>query len=243
MSLIAKQALLLNAYEYASLIKMHFAEFFVDPQPGVYSKATDTLLLPLDANGRPLRPAFYSETQKVEILGPGITQDDAQWMKTNGVAELAGNTVYVPIPVEQITDLKSITSPIVDKDHADLISWDDIAKGLDFRPNQMNLLLELVEAYVHENMEPMLRYVKRREYRFTKMFNRVIGQQHNRAAVRNEMEDVLQPLLERITEFMNGQTYEMHMVVRVGMDIVVEKSTDFRIYDWERRMKSGEWKE
>lgn len=43
-------------------------------------------------------------------------------------------------------------------------------------------------------------------------------------------------------QFVGQDLWVIHIHSQRGRDIVVEKTVDFRIFDWERRMASGEWK-
>lgn len=52
----------------------------------------------------------------------------------------------------------------------------------------------------------------------------------------------IQPTLNVVREFMGPDKWLMHFVRLGGTDLVVEKTVDYRIYDWTHRVKSGEWK-
>lgn len=58
--------------------------------------------------------------------------------------------------------------------------------------------------------------------------------------------DLMEPLSDlrrQVIDFMGDDPWIMHFLRERGMghDILVDKSIDYRIYDWERRMRSGEW--
>lgn len=238
----AKQTLIISALETAKMLQMHFSEFLKTPESGIYSVATDALLLPLDHDGNVQAKAFWLETQKVEIISEGLTQEDATWLRQRGMGGLAGATVYQQQPVLKIGAIKDIVQPIVDQDHNELITWDDIKGGLDYRPSQMNLMLRLVEAFIHEQCEQYLKFVAKREKRFSRMLYEVLDPQHRKFEIRAEIENMLCDVADRCCEFIADDGWLMHLIQRVGYDILIQKSTDFRIYDWEQRMKSGEWK-
>jgi hypothetical protein len=52
----------------------------------------------------------------------------------------------------------------------------------------------------------------------------------------------LQRTLNEVKQFMGPDKWVIHLVRRSYLDLVVEKTVDYRIYDWTRRMQSGEWK-
>ncbi len=58
--------------------------------------------------------------------------------------------------------------------------------------------------------------------------------------------EVLDPHLLQIEDFLDRyvgySTWDVWYMRDIVGDIVIEKGTDFRILDWERRMGSGEWK-
>jgi hypothetical protein len=45
-----------------------------------------------------------------------------------------------------------------------------------------------------------------------------------------------------VREFVGPDRWIMHFHTLRGRDIIVEKTIDFRIFDWERRKQAGEWK-
>lgn len=48
-------------------------------------------------------------------------------------------------------------------------------------------------------------------------------------------------LREQIKDFIGNQTWVMYFVKQKDIDIVIEKTIDYRIWDWTRRTASGEW--
>jgi len=54
--------------------------------------------------------------------------------------------------------------------------------------------------------------------------------------------DLLLEVRTEVAKFVGDDHWVMHYYCRQGLwDYAIEKTVDFRIYDWERRMKSGEW--
>lgn len=54
--------------------------------------------------------------------------------------------------------------------------------------------------------------------------------------------DLLLDIRMQVVNFVGADRWVMHFYGFHGRDFVVEKTVDFRVYDWERRMLSGEWK-
>lgn len=46
---------------------------------------------------------------------------------------------------------------------------------------------------------------------------------------------------EWVANFIPEPTYDIWYLTQFGRELVIDKGPDFRIVDWERRMKSGEW--
>jgi hypothetical protein len=55
------------------------------------------------------------------------------------------------------------------------------------------------------------------------------------------LDTILRELKTDIRQFIGADDWVMHFVKMRGSDLYVEKTIDFRIYDWTRRTKGGEW--
>lgn len=55
------------------------------------------------------------------------------------------------------------------------------------------------------------------------------------------LETMMLDLKTDIRQFLGADDWLMHFVKTKGMDLFVEKTIDFRIYDWTRRTESGDW--
>lgn len=64
----------------------------------------------------------------------------------------------------------------------------------------------------------------------------------NHDPILNRAVDLLLEVRTEIVKFVGDDHWVIHYYSRQGLwDYAVEKTVDFRIYDWERRMQSGEW--
>lgn len=59
--------------------------------------------------------------------------------------------------------------------------------------------------------------------------------------LREQLTDALVEIREQVRQFIGQDRWVMHFHYAQGLDIVVDKTIDFRIFDWERRMASGGW--
>ena len=65
----------------------------------------------------------------------------------------------------------------------------------------------------------------------------------NNQEVLGRASDLLLDMRSDLQRFLGNDHWVMHFHHRCGNDYAVEKTIDFRIFDWERRMKDGEWKQ
>ena len=55
------------------------------------------------------------------------------------------------------------------------------------------------------------------------------------------LDEFEQSIMEWVSNFIPQPTYDIWYLTQFGRDLVIDRGPDFRIVDWERRMKSGEW--
>lgn len=59
----------------------------------------------------------------------------------------------------------------------------------------------------------------------------------------DRISDLTLDMRQEVRYFVADDAWIMHFhMLRDGRDIVVEKTIDYRIFDWQRRMAAGEWK-
>lgn len=56
-----------------------------------------------------------------------------------------------------------------------------------------------------------------------------------------DLAETMNPIRRQVVDFIGQDEWVMHFARPHGWEIIVDKSIDYRIYDWERRMRSGEW--
>lgn len=59
--------------------------------------------------------------------------------------------------------------------------------------------------------------------------------------IRAQLTELVGDLCYDVEQFVGKDKWVMHFHHAHGPDVVVDKTIDFRIFDWERRMASGEW--
>jgi len=99
------------------------------------------------------------------------------------------------------------------------------------------IIIDRSSKWMHRNpysVEEMLNEFVLPQYRFDK----------NNPAIANLFDRISNMLVDVRTDvnaFIGVDDWIMHFYKLVGTDIIIEKSTDYRIYDWARRMENGEW--
>ena len=264
----ATKTLLLPAFNAARILSELYGEYFVPAEPGIYVRNSESPLLLLDSQGVPLMPAVWEEPERIKqtVLAPVVYRDSrnglqvmtdshCEWLETIGLGDFSRkikeggiNAVeeYVSIPVQQIKTIKDVKGPIKCAfTGKTLVSADDIRKGLCLRPDPTLRACRLIEAFVHQELEDLLRYPMSKERRFNSTLRTVIASSFNKKTVEELVGEIsmqLSGISGQLVDFIADETMTIHLVSKIGMDICVEKFVDFRIYDWERRMQSGEWK-
>lgn len=72
---------------------------------------------------------------------------------------------------------------------------------------------------------------------------RHLKQEHaSNLALLNQFSDFLLDIRTDVRQFVGDDVWVVHFHHQRGFDIVLEKTIDFRILDWERRTQTGEWK-
>ena len=56
------------------------------------------------------------------------------------------------------------------------------------------------------------------------------------------LENIMVSIFQRLSDFIGRDTWYIYFEDFIGMDIVIKKMCDYRVYDWHERMESGQWK-
>jgi hypothetical protein len=103
--------------------------------------------------------------------------------------------------------------------------------------------LEVVRGYVDHTLSQLSRQWSRNSApRMHEMLQPYIKDEYT------ELDDLccainshLSELGQQIREFVGTNQWVMHFARWKGTEVWIEKSIDFRIYDWQRRMAAGDW--
>jgi hypothetical protein len=102
----------------------------------------------------------------------------------------------------------------------------------------MAIVLCAIEHWVEENSA----WTRRQTPSFERLMKQFIKKEWQET---HEVFDLLRNLLIEIRTdvklFLGNERWIMHFLRTRGLDIFIEKSIDYRIYDWERRHAAGEF--
>ena len=71
--------------------------------------------------------------------------------------------------------------------------------------------------------------------------NYILPEFRNDDAVYDIIASILVEVRNDVNDFIGKDDFVMHFVRMRRTDVVIEKTIDFRIFDWNRRMAEGEW--
>lgn len=118
---------------------------------------------------------------------------------------------------------------------------------------------DIIVCYIDDGINEQLRWARRSEnadaalVKYFPWFNLVGDNKNGDGVVNPNVEfsnhfyvDVLDRIEMRIhdliTQVIPDRTWDIWSMKRVGRTLYLVKGSDYRVMDWERRMKSGEWR-
>lgn len=108
--------------------------------------------------------------------------------------------------------------------------------------------MKILELLVRNQLDTFLQYRRTgsyyldKIYRYTKPACSPEQQQKLEEAIDFVSTNVYDSLWNRISEFFDGLCWNMYYISIKDRTLTIERHCDWRIYDWIRRMESGEWK-
>lgn len=56
------------------------------------------------------------------------------------------------------------------------------------------------------------------------------------------LEKIMVSIFQRLSDFIGRDTWHIYFADFIGVDIIIKKMCDYRVYDWHERMESEQWK-
>jgi hypothetical protein len=149
------------------------------------------------------------------------------------------------IVLEPITDLSKVEESIVDEEGNLILSGHYMKNKQMFLSNQPTVPsrgIEIVKCLIDEHLAKISPWSKSQGYR-----QRLNSYFKNAAAVHEIVEDgflerICESLIMSVNDFIGNDVWNMYFTKVVAVDLLIEKSIDYRIYDWtmQREYKQNE---
>lgn len=134
---------------------------------------------------------------------------------------------------DPLNSVQDINSPVYNRDDQCLITAVDLWKGWDHYPSVPFAARVIVEQYMRDAMNSQLRYLKNKRFRFTQVLETWIMPQYVQdSRIGDRIETMLQEMVMQTMQFMNGPTFDMHLMTRKLGDLAIEKYDDWRVYEY-----------
>ncbi len=205
--------LILDTSEVAQAIAEKFGEFLQKPDPGFYCHNS---LLPSVVPGK----TYLTERSSRPVRFENITSvDQLKGIKEALVHEGSGEIV-IPEYFMQNARRMITTEPVRPVRAYSLIEATVKQHISEFTKHRMNFINDIfIHNRVFNNLTEAGRF----------LFDDSV------------IEDMCEPILTTVSNFLGSDNWNIYFVNRKGLDLYVEKSVDFRIFDWERRNNNDDW--
>lgn len=135
----------------------------------------------------------------------------------------------------KIEGLADINSPVYDYADNCVLSAKDIWAGWGTTPNVPLVGRLIAEAYLRDTMVSQMRYFNKKRFQYQNVLDQWLNVHgDDRGFIDNRIQEVLGPPVLQILEFINGPTFDMHLLHRTDGELVLEKYGDWRVYEYYR---------
>lgn len=140
-----------------------------------------------------------------------------------------------PRHLAPITDFQSVREAVVDESGSLVIPafmMQDQAKYLSPVPTIPARGLMLIELLISKHIENICQHTKYGHYN-RKIDSQILDECH---AIHYDglLERCIESLTTQVSDFIGRDDWHIYFTRRIGHDIMVEKTIDYRIYDWNR---------
>lgn len=201
-------------------------------------KPTKTLLLHLD-NYAELFDHWFGGAFKNPVPGVYINGEETLRERLHPIFE--GYKKELDFWQEsgaKIESLADVNSPVYDYADNCVLSQADLWKGWGTVPSVPLVGRLIGEAYLRDAMVSQLRYFSRKRFQYQVTLDNwlnVSGDDRN--SIDNRIQEILGPSVLQIMEFIDGPTFDMHLMHRTNGELTLEKYGDWRVYEYYRLTK------
>lgn len=136
---------------------------------------------------------------------------------------------------EPMTKLDDIKSPVYTREDVQVIGYMDIHRGFALGTDVPVVGRKLAEFMALDVITSQCLYIEEKADHFERLLTKYLRPEvaHNHE-LHDKISDLFMPIYDQVADFVNGPTFNIHFVSRIGRDVRVEKCGDFRIYDWHK---------
>jgi hypothetical protein len=147
------------------------------------------------------------------------------------------STVAAEVPIKSLED---IHEDLYDQDHTVVVPK-RLSKYLSVAPTLPVRGILLVADMVDWTIQNSAAWTKRKCPLVGTVIEQHLKEEYRTPEVIERVDNLLADIRTDVRQFIGRDTWVMFFHKLRRRDIIVERTVDFRIYDWERRMNSGEW--
>lgn len=214
-SLDIEATIVLNMEDCASFIELSCADALLEPPKGIYSKSS---------------------------IDPVMVSSGNYYTITNGA------TGVVRTPINEIGDVKKGMSVYteacgVDKMVISNLQLQDRDRHLSALPMRPYRGIKIVEQLITNQIDNFVKYRSgsRDLYRNIRVhLKKEVSDEQFQEIVR-EIKEQYSETKSAVREFMGKHDWHLYFVKIKGSTVTIQKSIDYRVYDWMCRMESKEW--
>lgn len=248
-SLQVAATLILDAIAVAETIELQFGEYLLPPEPGYYVPTSAQPVLTPGEYYFQIRPRKGAVPERVVLQSIEQALPNLDIYNRKGKLAVAAPLIKSLSLEPQVPSrgLQVIYSA-VDQTLRSNAAWSQRGVG-HCGAFLGDHLREQYRACIPDDDDAMYLLTQKRNqlaaqgrtYELATLERQLVQLESN-AELRSKLVDATVDLRTEVQQFIGADKWVMHFHYLRGLDIVVEKTVDFRIFDWERRMASGEWK-
>ena len=153
--------------------------------------------------------------------------------------KLNRNQTYTTTP---ITDINTVTDTVTDEIGNVIIPLNMMKNKTQYLRNEPNVPVRgliIIELLIKKYLESIAPWVKHSMQHGRIVSN--IKPEHHAVYTDGHLEKTCESLFLQVSDFVGNDTWHIYFVKFVGIDLVIEKTIDYRVHDWTTRMNNKEW--
>lgn len=146
--------------------------------------------------------------------------------------------IAVRVPVNDICDVKGDVYNI----NLDIVIQARRAKQVSLEPTIPVQGIRIIYAFIEEILNDNSAWSRLESCTLEAVLKKfILPEHHGNTRLISRMIDTMLDIQNDVMQFLGKDKWIMHFLKMNRTDIFIERSIDFRIFDWNRRMASKEW--